>query len=260
MASKIIIDGDRIFGVYDDRLRPLYDLLGINLSVKRASRVDFDHTSGDWVASLPSGREIARCKEREKAIALEVEYLEARLLPPIFKDLPEFPGYKIGSDGSIWSQWERVSGRAQIGSQWKELKPIRLHPSKWKQLSYRYPRVCLRRIDGKHPSPFIHYLVLTAFAGTSPAGQQGRHLNGNEMDNALSNLAWGTSKENRADQVRHKTDCSGSRNGMAKLTGFQVKQIKEQAAMGVRKSIIAEQYKVHPCTIRRIVRGQRKAY
>lgn len=51
----------------------------------------------------------------------------------------------------------------------------------------------------------VHRLVLLAFVGEPAAGDEARHLNGNNQDNALSNLAWGSRAENALDMVRHGT-------------------------------------------------------
>ena len=76
MATKLVVNGKDIRGVYDDKYRALYENLGA-LKVTRASNVEFE--DGDWVARLPDGTEIARGKDRGQAIKDEVSYLEARL-------------------------------------------------------------------------------------------------------------------------------------------------------------------------------------
>lgn len=50
-------------------------------------------------------------------------------------------------------------------------------------------------------SRWVHHLVLEAFVGPRPSGQQCRHSNDIGTDNRLENLAWGTSSENAMDMV-----------------------------------------------------------
>ena len=49
------------------------------LEVSRASGVEFDPASQEWVARLPEGEEIARGKSRAEVLRKEVEVLESRL-------------------------------------------------------------------------------------------------------------------------------------------------------------------------------------
>lgn len=49
----------------------------------------------------------------------------------------------------------------------------------------------------------VHVLVLEAFDRPRPKGAVCRHLDGNPINNHLSNLAWGTHKENTEDRKRH---------------------------------------------------------
>lgn len=78
MATKISIGAGVATGVYDDRLRPIFEALGV-LSVKRASEVEYEEETGDWVARLlMDGREIGRGKNRADVIKQEVEFLEGR--------------------------------------------------------------------------------------------------------------------------------------------------------------------------------------
>ena len=51
----------------------------------------------------------------------------------------------------------------------------------------------------------VHRLVMEAFTGPCPAGQEVRHLNGLAWDNRLENLAYGTHGRNIADAVEHGT-------------------------------------------------------
>jgi predicted HTH transcriptional regulator len=55
---------------------------------------------------------------------------------------------------------------------------------------------------------------------------QCRHLDGNSKNNNLSNLKWGTPRENQQDRNIHGTGQFGSKNPIAKLNEYQVKIIK----------------------------------
>ncbi len=80
MATRLVIKNGTFQGVYDDRFRELYEALGV-MKVKRASEVEFDEATGDWVAILAgTTTEIARGKNRGDVIAAEVRYLENQLI------------------------------------------------------------------------------------------------------------------------------------------------------------------------------------
>lgn len=49
----------------------------------------------------------------------------------------------------------------------------------------------------------VHVLVAAAFHGPRPKGMEIRHLDGNKANNQPSNLAYGTSSENKQDAIRH---------------------------------------------------------
>lgn len=49
----------------------------------------------------------------------------------------------------------------------------------------------------------VHVLVLSAFVCTRPAGMVARHLNSNKANNHVSNLSWGSSKDNGEDRIVH---------------------------------------------------------
>jgi hypothetical protein len=73
---------------------------------------------------------------------------------------------------------------------------------------YGYLRVYIPR------TTYVHRLVLEAFVGPCPPGQETRHLNDDKNDNRLANLLWGTKSENTYDRIangRHvqarKTHC-----------------------------------------------------
>lgn len=51
----------------------------------------------------------------------------------------------------------------------------------------------------------VHSLVLHAFHGLPNPDQECRHLDGDRRNPHLTNLVWGTSKENTQDSIRHGT-------------------------------------------------------
>lgn len=83
----------------------------------------------------------------------------------------------------------------------------------------RKGRVLVRRMTGKNGrywtvrltvngvpvDRLIHRLVLEAFVGPAPEGQECRHLDGDCANAKLSNLQWGTRSENNLDKIEHGT-------------------------------------------------------
>lgn len=78
----------------------------------------------------------------------------------------------------------------------------------------------------------LNRVVLTLFDRPPKPGEEGRHLDGNPRHNWISNLKWGTAKQNAADKIRHGTDNRGERHGKAKLTEKHVRILRKRYASG----------------------------
>lgn len=78
-----------------------------------------------------------------------------------------------------------------------------------------YLRVTLAR-DGKLYSKLIHILLLESFVSPRPDGKWGLHWDDNELNNDLSNLRWGTPKENAEDSVRNGHNANTKKDACSK--------------------------------------------
>lgn len=111
--------------------------------------------------------------------------------------------------------------------------------------------------NGKQYWKHIHELVLTAFTGDRPIGQQSRHLNDVRADNRLENLCWGTAKENCVDRKKNDPGWQrGSRNGGAKLNEKKVRQMRRLRARGVKNKYIAKRFGVTEGTASEAINGR----
>lgn len=103
-----------------------------------------------------------------------------------YKTVSGFPNYMVGDDGSVWEMFE---------DRW-----VRVQPSANK---FGYLTVILRWA-GSRRQMAVHRLVLEVFVGPCPPGMVCRHVPDFEpSNNRLSNLKWGTEKENAADVKVH---------------------------------------------------------
>jgi hypothetical protein len=153
------------------------------------------------------------------------------------------------------TDWREIAGHP--GYQVNGLGQVRslkyLAPRILKQhLSHRgYARVNLME-GATSRSWSVHKLVLEAFVGPRPEGCEARHLDGNKINNVISNLAWGTSEENSADRRRHGRTATGVRHGSAKLSLEAVRAIRED---GGSPRALALKYGVTVATIRSVRKG-----
>ena len=155
-----------------------------------------------------------------------------------YKQIPGWPGYVAGSDGSVWSNKRGC---------WSQLSPsvCKVRGRKLVELSS----------DGKGTNKLVHHLILLAFRGGKPfRGAVTRHLNGDASDNRIANLVWGTCKENSEDRAKHGTTAKGERSGSAKLKEADVKVILKELGRRTMRAI-ARDFGVSDSCIHKIKRG-----
>jgi hypothetical protein len=120
-----------------------------------------------------------------------------------------------------------------------------------------YPTISCCRKGRKMRLRQVHEMVLAAFVGPCPAGSETRHLDGNKLNNRLSNLQYGTRQENEADRILHGTSNRGERCGNARLTRTMVKEILRLRAAGWLQRKIASRFKVSQNHVKNILLGRR---
>jgi NUMOD4 motif len=100
----------------------------------------------------------------------------------------------------------------------------------------------------------VHTLVAKAFLGPPPSNEhEVCHCEGAAAGDCVSNLYWGTRKQNKADERRHGTLARGEKHGNAKLTRTNVETIKSKRADGVSLYVLAKQFNVAYQTVYDIV-------
>ena len=60
--------------------------------------------------------------------------------------------------------------------------------------------------NGERHRRYVHHLVLEAFVGPRPEGMKGLHRDDDPHNNNVSNLYWGTMRDNALDRVRNGND------------------------------------------------------
>lgn len=163
-----------------------------------------------------------------------------------YKEVPNLPFYRLGTDGSIWTKRYR---NGKPSSEWHIM-----HPGEDKD---GYLKVILCHGNGIRRHVRLHNLMLEVYVGPCPTGMVGAHENGNKKDCRPCNLAWKTQKDNIADKRRHGTWQQGEAIGSSILTAEQVREIRRRwAAGGVTQRQIAKDFGIAHCTANAIIKGR----
>lgn len=126
----------------------------------------------------------------------------------VYRDVPDFPGYVAGTDGSVWSERNNAG---KVSGEWKRLRPLISRKG--------YLLVTLRR-NAKSFLMSIHKIVLLSFVGPRPDGMQCRHYPDRDpANNAIVNIAWGTRQQNEQDKADHQRLLLSRPVGRDKATG-----------------------------------------
>ena len=132
----------------------------------------------------------------------------------IWKDIPGHPGYQVSTQGRVRSLDRVVITKR--GSRRYRGKILR--PGKVTKQGHQ----CLP-LGKKSNGVLVHALVLKTFVGPRPARCDIRHLDGNPLNNALSNLCYGSRGENEQDKVFH---------GKRKFTVEDIQRIRASSVPG----------------------------
>lgn len=176
-------------------------------------------------------------------IVAEVEY----------RDIAGFEGYRVGSDGTVWTCRKQRSlgrgggSRAYLSSTWR-LKKTYVNRKRLQVV------VALGR-DGQAFTRIVARLVLEAFVGPCPEGMECLHGPSGRLDNSLHNLKWGTHQGNAHDTLRDGTRLLGQKNPCAKLTDELVREIRRiWAAERTDQTELAKRYGVSREIINHVIR------
>ncbi len=163
-----------------------------------------------------------------------------------YKLIKDFPGYRVGDDGTVWSCWQPRKHR--ITSVWRKLCPGLT------QSGHQY--VVLMRNRKMHTRR-VHRLVLETFVGMCPVGMEACHApDPTATNNHLKNLRWDYRIENVRDRVAMGRSALGERSGRAVLTESQVTEVFRLRLQHVSMAVIARILKVGKSTVRAIVHNK----
>lgn len=159
-------------------------------------------------------------------------------------------------------QWRRVYGHEAL-YEVSDLGRIRQLATGQELLSYvngGYLRLWLfTPVGGKHQT--VHTLVAEAFLGPRPAGMQVNHIDGDKLNNALSNLEYVTPRGNSLHATRVLGVGVGESHGCAKLTEAQVREIYQRyTEESPALAELGRLYGVSEHTIRGIITGTNWAH
>lgn len=168
-----------------------------------------------------------------------------------YKRLPGHPGHRVGDDGSVWTNWEFIR-KGTGGGVWTDGRP-------WRRLKVHYRKRGYAYVNLSGPgtgwrSEHVHVLVLRSFVGPRPKGMEILHGPGGKYDNRLSNLRYGTPKENKVDMYRDGTVRLGTDNASSKMTEEVVRQSRSRFKQGHSITRLAKETGVTMETMRRAVR------
>lgn len=173
-----------------------------------------------------------------------------------YRDVPGFPGYRVGSDGSVWSCRSKRPGPYRQG--WFSVLTDNWHLLRATTNPRGYSVLTLRR-DGKKFTFRVHQLVLTTFVGPCPDGMEACHFpDRNKSNNALANLRWDTKRANAADKRAHGTFPSGEGNGNHRLTEADVIQAREEhRSGGASYAALGRRFGITDSAMRKAIVGHR---
>lgn len=176
----------------------------------------------------------------------------------IWKPVVGFEGlYEVSDHGRVKSLGRRVR-HPSARSGWCLITDTLMSPM---TMNRGHLKVRVGAPGVPHKGRYVHHLVLEAFVGPRPAGQQCCHYDDNPTNNRVGNLRWDTQQANVADAKRNGKfrKPRGEEQAAAKLTDKIVLAIraryKPHCHINGRRAL-AREFGVNRSTIDRVLAKQ----
>ena len=166
----------------------------------------------------------------------------------VFEDLKGYENsYQISDSGRVFTKRRLIGNQIYYG---RELIP--------QLTSDGYLKVTLSE-NGKSKKYYLHRLVALQFLNNPDNLPQVNHIDGNKMNDSITNLEWCTKQENQNHAVRTGLMQRGQNRPSSKLNETQVLEIYKLKGV-LKAKDIADRYGVSKNTINCILRGSKWAY
>jgi len=158
--------------------------------------------------------------------------------------------YMISNLGRVKSL-PRLVKRSIGGSYTTKERVLKGGTTCYKKRKTGYRFVILSK-DNKSKNFYVHKLVAQAFITNNKNKSQVNHIDGNKLNNTVTNLEWCTPLENSRHAIAHNLVPKGQDLSYSKLTLAQVNYIREQILnsyyRGMQKDL-ANKFNVSTATI-----------
>ncbi len=161
---------------------------------------------------------------------------------------PSHDGYSV-KDGEVYTHRKRFGkGRWNGGG-------VKIDYSYYRKMNqfvshggYKYVSVSTSRGQRSIPA---HVMITDAHFGPRPPGLETRHLDGDPQNNTLSNLCYGTRKENAEDTKRHRRH-----RPRRALSDDDVRSVRQLRQQGMTCLAIAKHHGVSKYCVWCVVAGK----
>lgn len=153
-----------------------------------------------------------------------------------WRDVEVVPGYQVSSLGRMRSCSRTIPAVSRLGLAYERRIRGRLMTGWVNQHGYLQVTLSSR---GARSHQSVHILVATAFHGQRPPGMEACHRDGNSLNNAASNLRWGTPGQNKMDTVRHGTHVHARKSVCPRQHALVAPNLAPWAARVGRRSCLA---------------------
>lgn len=162
----------------------------------------------------------------------------------IWKDIPGYEGrYQVSDHGSVRSiDWVEIVKNKWGGNNVRRTLGVVFTA----QIGDKGRLFVTLTKNRKSVRRTIASLVALAFIGPRPKGLLVLHTDGDNQNNTLSNLRYGTQADNMEDARKHGTLCQGETQWFAKLTAQDVLFIRASMHTG---RALAKMFAVTPAAI-----------
>lgn len=167
-----------------------------------------------------------------------------------FVDIKGFEDYyQISNYGRILSKDVIWNTNKNILSRGGKIKKLCLD-------QYGYLRVTLWK-NNKGKSFYIHRLIALHFIINPENKEQINHIDGDKLNNSISNLEWCTNKENINHSIKNKLwDYRGSNTKNSILKEEDIPIIRELLSKGISQRMIGLKFNVSRSSIKNIKSGK----